>query len=309
MEDADGNVLLENSTESSVAIKESTAYLMRDMLEDVISNGTGYEAAFSGMSQGGKTGTTNDERDRYFVGFTPYYCAAVWTGYRSNEEIWLGGNPAANLWRQVMSEIHADLSDPGFHSATGTTTVTVCLDSGMLASDACTHDLRGNRCRTVTVAADTAPTQRCNMHKTVKWCKDGKHLATELCPEESVEEVSVLDYDREFIKGIKAGDHNYLLKVLSADTIDGKDNKECPVHTKKWKEEEDKKKEQEEKDKEKPNPEDPTEPVDPVDPVDPGTEPDPGTDPIQPPVEPDLPGEGENPLSYYFSYLLSWMFP
>ena len=295
VEDADGNVLLENGTESSVAIKESTAYLMREFLRSVITDGTGYEAAFSGMSQAGKTGTTNDERDRYFVGFTPYYCAAVWTGYRSNEEIWIGGNPAANLWRQVMSKIHADLSDPGFHSATGVTTVTVCADSGMLATDACTHDLRGNRCRTVTVAADNAPTQRCTMHKTVKWCKDGKHLATELCPEESVIEVSVLDYDREIIKGIKASDHKYLLKVLSADKIDGKDNKECPVHTKKWKEEEDKKKEEEDKDK--PTPGGDTPPGG-------GDEPGPGGG-DEPPVEPNPPVEP----GAIWDYLLHLFYP
>ncbi len=269
VEDADGNVLLENGIESSVAIKESTAYLMREFLKSVITDGTGYEAAFSGMTIGGKTGTTNDERDRYFVGFTPYYCAAVWTGYRSNEEVWVGGNPAANLWRQVMSKVHADLSDPGFHERTGVTSVTVCADSGLLATEACQHDVRGNRCRTVTVASDTAPTQRCNMHKTVKWCKEGKHLATDLCPEECVVEISVLDYDREIIKGIKAGDHQYLLKVLSADEIDGKDNRQCPVHNEDWKkkkDEEDRKKEEEERDKDKPNPEPPDDPGNPDEP-------------------------------------------
>ena len=289
VEDADGNVLLENSPQSSVAIKESTAYLMREMLRSVITSGTGYEAAFSGMSQGGKTGTTNDERDRYFVGFTPYYCAAVWTGFRSNEQIWIGGNPAANLWREVMSRVHANLSDPGFHSATGVTTVTVCADSGLLATDACTHDLRGNRARTVTVAADTAPTQRCNMHKTVKWCKDGKHIATEFCPEESVEEVAVLDYDREIIGGIKASDHQYLLKVLSADKVDDQDNKFCPVHNEEWKkkkDEEDKKKEEEAN---KPKPGEPATPEDPVDPMNPE---DPAT-PVNPedPDNPDDPGD------------------
>jgi hypothetical protein len=133
------------------------------------------------------------------------------------------------------------------------------------------------------------------MHKTVKWCKDGKHLATELCPEESVIEVSVLDYDREIIKGIKAGDHNYLLKVLSADKIDGKDNKECPVHTKKWKEEEDKKKEEEDKDK--PTPGGDTPPGG-------GDEPGPGGG-DEPPVEPNPPDE----TGAIWDYLLQLFYP
>lgn len=283
VEDAEGNVLLENAPQSSVAIKESTAYLMRSMLSDVITSGTGYEAAFSGMSMGGKTGTTNDERDRYFVGFTPYYCAAVWTGYRSNEEIWVGGNPASNLWREVMSKIHANLEDPGFHEGTGLTTVTVCMDSGLLATDECSHDVRGSRVRTVTVAADTAPTQYCNMHKVISYCKDGKHVATEYCPKESVTQVTVLDYDREIFEGIKASDHEYLLKVLA-----GGDDGMCPVHNKEYwekkQEEEKKKKEEEDKKKQEegtpvdPNPEDPVDPVDPVDP-DPNPEvPDDGDD-------------------------------
>ena len=70
--------------------KETTAYLLRDILESVITSGTGTEAYFSGMTIAGKTGTTDDNRDRYFVGFSPYYCAAVWTGYESNDELSYG---------------------------------------------------------------------------------------------------------------------------------------------------------------------------------------------------------------------------
>ena len=59
-------------------------------LESVITSGTGTEAYFSGMTIAGKTGTTDDNRDRYFVGFSLYYCAAVWTGYESNDELSYG---------------------------------------------------------------------------------------------------------------------------------------------------------------------------------------------------------------------------
>ena len=79
-------VVLENEAEQHVAMKETTAYLMTDMLQEAV-YGTGGAARFSGMHIAGKTGTTNDSYDRYFVGYTPYYCAAVWVGYKNNEKI------------------------------------------------------------------------------------------------------------------------------------------------------------------------------------------------------------------------------
>lgn len=225
VEDADGNIVLDNKSETHVAMKETTAYLMRGMLENVISGGTGSAAYFSGMSIAGKTGTTNDNKDRYFVGFSPYYCAAVWSGYESNEEIPYGlGNPSASLWGEIMERIHADIPNADFHDcSSGLTQVTVCRDSGLLATDACTKDLRGNRVRTVTVAADTAPTSSCNVHKMVSYCTEGKHVATQFCPKSSVKEVALLDWNRTILGGIEAADHEYLLSVASAGDI-------CPKH-------------------------------------------------------------------------------
>lgn len=223
LEDSNGKELMKVETESHTAIKETTAYLMRGMLSDVIMSGTGGGAYFSGMSQGGKTGTTDDNRDRYFVGFTPYYCAAVWCGYKSNEVINIGENPSAALWGDVMSRIHEDLDDPGFHSCSGLTTVSVCMDSGLLATDACTHDIRGSRVRTVTVAADTAPTKTCGVHTEINYCAAGKHAATQLCPTKQVQKVTAIDLSRDVIKGITAKDTPYTVAELTKDA-------DCPVH-------------------------------------------------------------------------------
>lgn len=230
VEDSQGNLVCENNKESNVAMKATTAYIIRQTLKSVITSGTGGEARFSGMTIAGKTGTTDENRDRYFAGFSPYYSAAVWTGYKSNERFSESlGNPSAVLWREVMRRIHDGLENKDFNSCSGLVQVTVCQDSGLLATDACTHDLRGNRVTTVTVAADTAPTQSCNVHKMVRYCKDGKHLATEYCPESSVVEIAALDWNREIIKNIKAQDDEYLLQTLT-----GKEEGElCPVHNKK----------------------------------------------------------------------------
>lgn len=230
VEDSQGNLVCENNKESNVAMKATTAYIIRQTLKSVITSGTGGEARFSGMTIAGKTGTTDENRDRYFAGFSPYYSAAVWTGYKSNERFSESlGNPSAVLWREVMRRIHDGLENKDFNSCSGLVQVTVCQDSGLLATDACTHDLRGNRVTTVTVAADTAPTQSCNVHKMVRYCKDGKHLATECCPASSVVEIAALDWNREIIKNIKAQDDEYLLQTLT-----GKEEGElCPVHNKK----------------------------------------------------------------------------
>ena len=141
--DADGNVILENETETHVAMKESTAYFMNQLLQGAVRSGTGASANFGNMAIAGKTGTTSANYDRYFAGYTPYYAAAVWTGYKNNERISYSGNPALTLWRKVMSQVHEGLEYKSFPKASGLTSVTVCMDSGLLATDACRADARG----------------------------------------------------------------------------------------------------------------------------------------------------------------------
>ena len=165
IEDANGNVILENDVQSRTAMKASTANIMNNMLQGVITGGTGGAAYFPGMHMAGKTGTTNDLKDKYFSGYTPYYCASVWCGYRSNSTVRSGGvNPAAVLWQKVMSRIHEGLEDKNFFNSGELVQVTVCQDSGMLATTACEADPRGSRVTTEYCAADNAPTEYCTMH-------------------------------------------------------------------------------------------------------------------------------------------------
>ena len=285
-------VILENETEQHVAMKETTAYLMTDMLYRVVNEtsagGTGGGARFSGMHIAGKTGTTNDNFDRYFVGYTPYYCAAVWVGYKENERISYSGNPAASLWRQVMEQVHADLADQSFdRPSTGLTTVTVCADSGLPCTDACHADPRGDRAVVYTVAAGTEPQGECNLHKMVDICTEGNCLAGEFCPAESIVQQGYLDYVREdYGESISASDDAYLISTLeeavaATETSPGG----CPVHTSAT----------------AVDPEDPNQGLDPddpnwqpADPNDPGTSTDPGTSEENPsdgeteqPTEPD----------------------
>ena len=197
VEDANGNVILENEAQSSVAMKNTTAAIINHLLQEAALNGTGYEAQFSGMHIAGKTGSTNSNKDRYFVGYTPYYSCAVWAGYEHNQRIVASGNPCSAIFRKVMSAIHQELPDKDFFSCAGLTSVAVCADSGMLASENCALDVRGSRVYTALVAADNAPTSVCTMHTapsyTVNMADSDGNVTTVTG--------SVLNYQRELIEG------------------------------------------------------------------------------------------------------------
>ena len=197
VEDANGNVILENEAQSNVAIKNTTAAIMNKLLQEVARVGTGNEAQFSGMHIAGKTGSTNSNKERYFVGYTPYYTCAVWAGYQHNQQIVASGNPCSAIFRKVMSAIHEDLPDKDFFSCSGLTSVSVCADSGMLASENCALDVRGSRVYTALCATDNAPTTVCTMHTsptyTANMTDEDGNVTTVVG--------SLLNYQRELIEG------------------------------------------------------------------------------------------------------------
>ena len=113
--DSDGNVVLDNPTTRQTAFSPNTAANICDMLTNAVNYGTGVGAGWPGMTVAGKTGTTAENNDRYFVGFTGYYVAAVWTGYDRPETMYFGGtNPAVTIFHNVMQRVHAGLSDRTF---------------------------------------------------------------------------------------------------------------------------------------------------------------------------------------------------
>ena len=107
--DKDGNIVIDNAPSTIQAFKPNTAYTMTYMMQNGVENGTGGEAALWTMPVAGKTGSSSNYQDRWFVGCTPYYVAAVWTGYDMPERIHASGNPAAQLWKKVMTPVHDGL--------------------------------------------------------------------------------------------------------------------------------------------------------------------------------------------------------
>lgn len=103
--DAKGKTLLEKKTEETKVLDENVAFIMRDCLESVVSRGIGRNASIYGVQVGGKTGTTNDNYDYWFVGFTPRYSAALWIGTDHNTVMSGSSGTAALLWSRIMRQI------------------------------------------------------------------------------------------------------------------------------------------------------------------------------------------------------------
>lgn len=237
--DGEEVTLLENQPAREPVIKETTAYYMNSMLTEVITGGTAKGYGIPGMTAAGKTGTTSENYDRWFVGYTPYYTAAVWTGYDQNEKMSTRGNPALILWNKVMTQIHQGLDNKKFPVPNGLTTVDYCLDSGMLPTEYCAMDPRGGRVGRGSVFKEDAPSGVCTIHtaeNVVTVCadcpilnSDGSetglyHLAGPHCPVESQKQICLPNYDREQIGSAVAQDNLYRRSVVEAQGP-------CTVHT------------------------------------------------------------------------------
>ena len=142
--DSTNRVLLEKTTHSQKAVSEATAYIMTDMLYGVVNSasGTGKLARLSEMPVYGKTGTTNNDHDKWFVGYTNHYVGAVWFGFDTQKSIRNAGisyNISAKLWKNVMEKVHEGLPAEKILPPDSLVVVNVCSATGKLANDRCTR--------------------------------------------------------------------------------------------------------------------------------------------------------------------------
>ena len=136
--DHNGDILIENNTVERSVIKESTAYLLTSAMEDVVKYGTGTACQLDNMAVAGKTGTTEDYNDLWFVGYTPYYTCAVWSGYDNNEKLPdYARDFHKTLWKKVMSRIHSGLEYKGFEVPASVEETSVCSETGLLPRAGC----------------------------------------------------------------------------------------------------------------------------------------------------------------------------
>lgn len=212
--DHDGNVLIDNTPQTHTVLKETTAWLLTNAMEDVLTNGTGRPAHFNGIPQAGKSGTTSSDRDALFAGYTPYYTCVVWGGYDDNAELSYTTYPKT-LWKSVMGRIHENLDYKDFDKPDGITTATVCKKSGKLAvAGLCDSDPRGSMVESEYFASGTVPKDYCDHHVRVTIDLSTGGIATDTCPEE-------LRSSNVYITGGSAGtqDAPYLLTDDLANSL------------------------------------------------------------------------------------------
>lgn len=199
--DHNGKVLLENEPETKRVLKDSTAFLLTDALSQSMEgsrmyssagvnlNSTSAVANIPGMSNAGKSGTTTSNNDIWFVGFTPYYTAGIWSGCDDNQKISAIGSSTSYhkiIWRKIMTRIHEGLADTGFEVPASVEQAAVCRKSGMLPSPGvCEADPRGSAVYTEYFAKGTVPAEVCDHHVKYTVCAESGGIPTEYCPEES----------------------------------------------------------------------------------------------------------------------------
>ena len=136
--DHNGNVLIEKTSAGRSVIKESTAWLLTSAMEDVVTQGTGTACQLDNMTVAGKTGTTDAYNDLWFVGYTPYYTCAVWSGFDNNEKLPEDArNFHKNLWKKVMTRIHEGLPDRDFEMPVSVEKISICSETGLLPRAGC----------------------------------------------------------------------------------------------------------------------------------------------------------------------------
>ncbi|MDO4260558.1 MAG: transglycosylase domain-containing protein [Eubacteriales bacterium] len=198
--DNDGNVILDNTAEATQVISEQNAWLLIDCMKDVVSGtgGTSPTAKITGMTTAGKSGTTSENRDVWFVGMSPYYTAGIWVGYDNSgyKHELSSANGETNfhkkLWATVMTRIHEGLENKDWDMPSGIVQVTICKKSGKLAvGGLCDSDGREGIVVNEYFVDGTQPTEVCDHHVRVNICADTGLLATSMCPNQ-VQQVKVL---------------------------------------------------------------------------------------------------------------------
>lgn len=176
--DATGTVILEKKPQTTQMFSAQTAYILYDVLKGAASS-----VQFGDIPLAGKTGTTEGAKNYWFAGLTPYYSGSVWIGYDDPKEMTGGStNSAGNLFKKVMSAVHNGLGYKDIEKPSGLVKKSVCMDSGKIPTDLCSHDQRGSRVRTEYFIEGTQPKSVCDVHVKVAVNNENNKLANDNTP-------------------------------------------------------------------------------------------------------------------------------
>ena len=212
--DSLGNKILDKGVETNKVISKENAYIMTKMLCGVVNEGT---ASFiklkNKISTAGKTGTTSNNEDKWFVGYTPYYVCGVWTGYDSPKPMYYTKNPSCVLFDEIMKFAHEDLDlNRDFEEPIGIIKKEFCFDSGEIPTRHCENDIRGDRTNVGYYKFGNSPKEKCHLHKSVDIDIENGYIVEGYTPFWKKRRVSLLDYNRIEQTGIAVADDEYLIK-------------------------------------------------------------------------------------------------
>ena len=228
--DIKGNEVLDNSYKGEIVFSEETAALMTMMLENVVENGTATAVTLDDLVDcAGKTGTTQNNFDRWYIGYTPYYICGTWYGYEYPKAITdVSSNPCIKFWNEVMTELHekyikaeqrGEAEIKSFASRPNIVEAEYCIDSGLLMTEACKNDPRGSRSEIGYFKRGTEPSSFCNRHVSVPYDTLLGGVASEDCPSENIKMVGLIKVTRVFPVQIYVTDAQYVWRDIGKDIL------------------------------------------------------------------------------------------
>lgn len=239
VKDSQGNVVLDNSQEPDTLYSEATAYMITRLMQTVITGPAGtarnyidFHRSFDGLEVAGKTGTTNDNKDLYFCGFTPDLVGGCWYGYDNNKTITAKGGAAAGLWNHAFRMIYEYYTEAGIPfqrkftqpstvAYAGDTGLRICTISGKLATEACENDI-GHYLGGASVVTSEfyylkadAPKEYCDKHISVNWDRQTQAISVPgcSCPAENLVKVGfrlLEKQERCFARNVRISDASYI---------------------------------------------------------------------------------------------------
>ena len=209
----DGKTILDNTAKREPVFSEETAYLITDILEAALNTGGSSDPAeLKGIATAGKSGTTSFFKDRWFIGYTPYYLGGIWWGYDTPNT--LENTHHVQMWHDVMEQIHVTkgITSGEFARPGGVKWVkNVCWKSGKLATELCSQDgCVGN----FWFKTENIPTKYCDVHHQLNVCTASGCIAHEGCT--SVTPAVFVDVERSFNFAISIKDAGSICPPLTA---------------------------------------------------------------------------------------------
>ncbi len=220
--DRHGNILLESVPSQTRIIKSSSAALLTNAMEDVVSSDSSYYYQYGitptgklcqidSMTLAGKSGTTTSGSDVWFIGYSPYYTCGIWSGYDDSKVLSNGTEYHKTIWQKIMARIHTDLDNKDFVFTDELESAKICSKSGLLAVDGvCNSSSSNASVYTEYFAPGTAPTSYCDRHYALRICTESGKSATKYCPSDSVVQRVYLHIDDSDLSSGTTTDSDYL---------------------------------------------------------------------------------------------------